>query len=156
MKGALRAIFDKAHGQCSVPPVVLDRMPWHPAANAPVFLALTADLDPGRRRRAALQATVVAASVILVFALFVGAILTATSVSITAHSLSPANGHPTHEEVQYEAQINHLRHSRFIGLRQDKNPREVRRETMRFRSNSGALTDGVRRRVAKRTGLVAV
>jgi multiple antibiotic resistance protein len=55
-----------------------------PAANAPVFLALTADLDPGRRRRAALQATVVAASVILVFALFGQGILALLGISLPA------------------------------------------------------------------------
>jgi len=33
------------------------------------------------------------------------------------------------EEEQYEAQIDHLRHSRFVGLRDDKNPREVVHET---------------------------
>jgi hypothetical protein len=36
------------------------------------------------------------------------------SVSITAHSLSPANGHPTHEEVQYEAQLRGNLHSGFL------------------------------------------
>jgi multiple antibiotic resistance protein len=55
-----------------------------PVANAPVFLALTADLDPGRRRRAALQATVVAASVILVFALFGQGILALLGISLPA------------------------------------------------------------------------
>jgi hypothetical protein len=29
------------------------------------------------------------------------------------------------EEVQYEAQIDHLRHSRFVALRHDKNSKEV-------------------------------
>jgi multiple antibiotic resistance protein len=55
-----------------------------PVANAPVFLALTADLDSGRRRRAALQATVVAASVILVFALFGQGILALLGISLPA------------------------------------------------------------------------
>jgi len=32
------------------------------------------------------------------------------------------------EEVQYEAQIGHLRHSRFLALREDKNARDVGRE----------------------------
>jgi hypothetical protein len=32
------------------------------------------------------------------------------------------------EEVQYEAQIDHLRHSRFIGLRDDKRAKDVHRE----------------------------
>lgn len=55
-----------------------------PVANAPVFLALTVDHDPVRRRRAALQATVVAASVILVFALFGQAILALLGISLPA------------------------------------------------------------------------
>ena len=42
-----------------------------PVANAPVFLALTADLDPGRRRRAALQATVVAALLVALAVVYV-------------------------------------------------------------------------------------
>ncbi len=33
-----------------------------------------------------------------------------------------------YEELQYEAQIGHLRHSTFLGLREDKDPRDVRRE----------------------------
>jgi hypothetical protein len=32
------------------------------------------------------------------------------------------------KEVQYEAEIGHLRHSRFMGFRDDKHPREVVRE----------------------------
>ena len=36
---------------------------------------------------------------------------------------SMANG-----EVQYEAQVDRLRHSNFFALRQDKNPREVVKE----------------------------
>jgi hypothetical protein len=32
------------------------------------------------------------------------------------------------EEVQYEAQIGHLRHSRFVALREDKKAKDVRRE----------------------------
>ena len=55
-----------------------------PVANAPVFLALTADVDAAGRRRAALQATVVAASVILVFALFGQAILALLGISLPA------------------------------------------------------------------------
>ncbi len=55
-----------------------------PVANAPVFLALTADFDGPRRRRAAWQATVVAASVILVFALFGQAILALLGISLAA------------------------------------------------------------------------
>jgi hypothetical protein len=34
-----------------------------------------------------------------------------------------------YEEVQYEAQVNHLRHSRFAALRDDKDASEVRKET---------------------------
>ncbi|MGH9627657.1 MAG: hypothetical protein ACRD7E_04865 [Bryobacteraceae bacterium] len=36
-----------------------------------------------------------------------------------------------YEEVQYETQANHLRHSRFIALRDDKDPKEVVREVER-------------------------
>ena len=36
--------------------------------------------------------------------------------------------HPAHKEVQYEAQTNHLRHSKFIALRDDKDRNNVRRE----------------------------
>jgi cobalamin biosynthesis protein CobT len=32
------------------------------------------------------------------------------------------------EEVQYEAQIDRLRHSKFAGLREDKNPKSVVKE----------------------------
>jgi multiple antibiotic resistance protein len=55
-----------------------------PVANAPVFLALTADRGPAERRRAARQATVVAASVILVFALFGQGILALLGISLPA------------------------------------------------------------------------
>ena len=55
-----------------------------PVANAPAFLALTADMDVARRRRAALEATVVAATVILVFALFGQAILALLGISLPA------------------------------------------------------------------------
>ena len=55
-----------------------------PVANAPVFLALTADRDATGRRRAALQATVVAGSVILAFALFGQAILALLGISLPA------------------------------------------------------------------------
>jgi hypothetical protein len=41
---------------------------------------------------------------------------------------SPAKGHSSHEEVQYEAQVGHLRHSRFVVFREDKKPKDVRRE----------------------------
>ena len=47
--------------------------------------------------------------------------LSRQSVSITAHSLSPANGHPTHEEVQYEAQILALVHIPFSSLTVEDN-----------------------------------
>ena len=59
--------------------VILD-----PVANAPVFLALTADRDAAQRRRAALQATGVAASVILIFALFGQGILALLGISLPA------------------------------------------------------------------------
>jgi multiple antibiotic resistance protein len=55
-----------------------------PIANAPVFLALTSDFDAARRRRAALQATAVAAGVIVVFALFGQAILALLGISLPA------------------------------------------------------------------------
>ncbi len=55
-----------------------------PLANAPVFLSLTADFDSGRRRQAALQATVVAATVILAFALFGQGILALLGISLPA------------------------------------------------------------------------
>ena len=55
--------------------VILD-----PIGSIPVFLGLTAD-QPGQRRRAAWQATLVAGSVILVFALFGQAILSVLSIS---------------------------------------------------------------------------
>ena len=34
-----------------------------------------------------------------------------------------------YEEVQYEAQIGKLRHSRFLGMRADKSARDVVRKT---------------------------
>src|SRR5258708_7143250 len=37
--------------------------------------------------------------------------------------------HPAQEEVQYEAEVDHLRHTRFIGLRDDKDPSKVIKET---------------------------
>ena len=55
--------------------------------NVPTFLALTAS-DPGHRTRAAGQATVVAASVILVFALFGQAILGVLGISVPAIQVS--------------------------------------------------------------------
>lgn len=36
---------------------------------------------------------------------------------------------PVYEEVQYEAQIDHLRHSRFVRLREDKNAKDVVRDS---------------------------
>ena len=59
-----------------------------PVANAPVFLALTSDMDAPRRRRAAREATVVAASVILVFAVFGQAILALLGISLPALEVS--------------------------------------------------------------------
>jgi hypothetical protein len=38
--------------------------------------------------------------------------------------------HPAHKQVQYEAQTNHLRHAKFIALRDDKDAREVGREVL--------------------------
>jgi multiple antibiotic resistance protein len=59
--------------------VILD-----PVGNVPVFLALTKDDDAGRRRRASLEATAVAASVILVFAAFGQQILQLLGISLQA------------------------------------------------------------------------
>jgi tetratricopeptide (TPR) repeat protein len=41
-------------------------------------------------------------------------------------------GHPTQEGVQYEAEIGRLRHSRFVALRDDKKPNDVRREAKEY------------------------
>jgi multiple antibiotic resistance protein len=62
--------------------VILD-----PIGNVPTFLALTA-ADPGHRTRAAGQATVVAAAVILAFALFGQAILGVLHISVPAIQVS--------------------------------------------------------------------
>ncbi len=35
---------------------------------------------------------------------------------------------PFDEEVQYEAQVDRLRHSKFVGLREDKNAKSVIKE----------------------------
>ena len=59
--------------------VILD-----PVGNVPVFLALTNDHDIGRRRRASLEATAVAASVILAFAAFGQQILRLLGISLQA------------------------------------------------------------------------
>jgi multiple antibiotic resistance protein len=59
--------------------VILD-----PVGNVPVFLALTKDHDARRRRRASLEATAVAASVILVFAAFGQQILQLLGISLQA------------------------------------------------------------------------
>jgi hypothetical protein len=40
-----------------------------------------------------------------------------------------------YEEVQYEAQVNHLRHSRLVALRDDKDASEVRKETSEAKSS---------------------
>ncbi len=57
------------------------------------------------------------------------------STSGTLYHLDGANNvagpqvHAAEKEVQYEAKIDHLRHSRFVGLRDDKEPREVHKES---------------------------
>jgi hypothetical protein len=52
-------------------------------------------------------------------------------VSRTEPEVSNHDGHrrhPFNEEVQYEAQVDRLRHSKFVGLREDKNPRSAVKE----------------------------
>jgi multiple antibiotic resistance protein len=61
-----------------------------PVGAAPFFLAVTARLTPGQRRRAALRATFAAGVLIVGFALFGGVILNYLKVSV--HSLSIAGG----------------------------------------------------------------
>ena len=61
-----------------------------PVGNVPVFLALTRSYDPELRRRAGLQATVVAAAVIVSFALFGELVLRLLGISI--ESLQVAGG----------------------------------------------------------------
>ena len=63
--------------------VILD-----PVGNVPVFLALTKDHDAGRRRRASLEATAVAASVIHVFAAFGQQILQLLGISLQARQVA--------------------------------------------------------------------
>ena len=55
-----------------------------PLGSVPVFLALTRGQDVGQRRRSALQASAVAAGVILVFALFGQQLLDLLGISIEA------------------------------------------------------------------------
>lgn len=55
-----------------------------PLGNVPVFLTLTRDLSPARRRRAAFQAVLVAAGVIAVFAAFGQTIIELLGISIQA------------------------------------------------------------------------
>jgi multiple antibiotic resistance protein len=59
--------------------VILD-----PVGNVPVFLALTADYDASGRRKASLQATAVAASVVLLFAACGQQILELLGISLPA------------------------------------------------------------------------
>ncbi|HEV7888027.1 MAG TPA: MarC family protein [Acidimicrobiales bacterium] len=61
-----------------------------PFGNVPVFLSMTRSYSPGRRRRAAGQASLVAAGVILAFALFGQGILRVLGISLT--SLQVAGG----------------------------------------------------------------
>jgi hypothetical protein len=46
--------------------------------------------------------------------------------------------HAAKEEVQYKAQVNHLRHSRFVALRDDKIARDVVREGLNRRDGDGS------------------
>jgi hypothetical protein len=46
----------------------------------------------------------------------------------TAHIIGSPQVHAAKQEVQYEANIGHLRHSTLLGLREDKDPREFVRE----------------------------
>jgi len=59
-----------------------------PVGNAPIFLSLTKDFDALQRRRASWQASLVAAAVILVFALFGQEILRLLGISIQALEVS--------------------------------------------------------------------
>lgn len=61
-----------------------------PVGNAPVFLALTKDIDPVRRRRFANQAVVAATAVIFIFAFFGHYVL--DYLGITVESLMVAGG----------------------------------------------------------------
>lgn len=45
-----------------------------------------------------------------------------------SHIVAGPQVHAAKEQVQYEAQINHLRHTKFVGLREDKDPRGVHKE----------------------------
>lgn len=55
-----------------------------PPGTVPVFLALTASMGPAERRRAALQATLVALGVVLAFTVFGQAILAFLHISVPA------------------------------------------------------------------------
>lgn len=55
-----------------------------PLGNVPIFLSLTRDLDPARRRKAALHAVLVASSVVGLFAAFGQAIIQLLGISIQA------------------------------------------------------------------------
>lgn len=55
-----------------------------PLGNVPVFLSLTRDLDAARKRKAALQAALVAAGVIATFAAFGQSIIALLGISIEA------------------------------------------------------------------------
>jgi len=59
-----------------------------PVGNVPIFLSLTRDFDAARRKRACLQASLVAAAVILAFALFGQEILRLLGISISALEVS--------------------------------------------------------------------
>ena len=37
--------------------------------------------------------------------------------------------HPSQEELKYEAEVDHLKHTKFVGLKDDKDPAKVVEET---------------------------
>ena len=59
-----------------------------PIAVAPLFMALTQDMDPGHRRAAALRATLVALGVLTVFGLFGDTLLRLIGISLTSFRIS--------------------------------------------------------------------
>ena len=59
-----------------------------PPAVAPLFMALTQEMDPGHRRAAALRACLVAAGVLTVFGLFGDSILRLLGISLSSFQIS--------------------------------------------------------------------
>jgi hypothetical protein len=37
--------------------------------------------------------------------------------------------HPSQEELKYEAEVDHLKHTKFVGLKDDKDPAKIVKET---------------------------